>query len=330
MLDFTVVVLENAYAASVSATLDILAAAQKIAARAGMPPIGWQVCSVNGGNVPLSSGISVATTRLRRRPRKTGQPPDHSLWIIPGSGMDQRDALTQRLQSADIAQVAKAVARHVGAGQRVAASCSAVFLLHKAGVLRSKRVTTTWWLAPHLQQLAPDCVVDADQMVCADGGIFTAGAAFAQTDLMMYLLRQHGGNALADQLARLLLIDGRAAQAPYIVHETLAGGDQLVRQVVANIESAMPNAISVEALAKAVGMSSRTLSRHIHRVTGKSTMALVLGVKLRKARAMLASSRMTIEEVAAAVGYQDSTALRRMMKKMTGANPGRYRPVITR
>ncbi len=34
---------------------------------------------------------------------------------------------------------------------------------------------------------------------------------------------------------------------------------------------------------------------------------------------------MTVEQVASAVGYQDATALRRLMKKMAGANPSRYR-----
>ena len=37
---------------------------------------------------------------------------------------------------------------------------------------------------------------------------------------------------------------------------------------------------------------------------------------------------MTVEQVAEAVGYGDATALRRLMKKTTGANPSRYRPVV--
>jgi transcriptional regulator GlxA family with amidase domain len=48
-------------------------------------------------------------------------------------------------------------------------------------------------------------------------------------------------------------------------------------------------------------------------------------VRLRRARALLESSRMTVDQVAGAVGYQDATALRRLMKKVAGANPSRYR-----
>jgi transcriptional regulator GlxA family with amidase domain len=52
--------------------------------------------------------------------------------------------------------------------------------------------------------------------------------------------------------------------------------------------------------------------------------ALINSVKLQRARKLLQSSRMTVDRVAEALGYQDATALRRLMKKVAGVNPGRY------
>jgi transcriptional regulator GlxA family with amidase domain len=37
---------------------------------------------------------------------------------------------------------------------------------------------------------------------------------------------------------------------------------------------------------------------------------------------------MNIEQVAAAVGYDDATALRRLMRKLAGANPSRFRAQV--
>jgi transcriptional regulator GlxA family with amidase domain len=165
-------------------------------------------------------------------------------------------------------------------------------------------------------------------MVCADGPIVTGGAAFAQTDVMLHLLRQRYASKISDALARVLLIDARAAQAPFVVPEVLASGDHRVAELVARIESALPETISVEALANEFCVSTRTLSRHVYRATGKSTKALMHSVKLRKAKALLEAGRMSIEQVAAAVGYQDSTALRRMMKRVGGANPSAFRKAI--
>ncbi|MDB6000345.1 MAG: Transcriptional regulator GlxA family, contains an amidase domain and an AraC-type DNA-binding, partial [Rhizobacter sp.] len=39
--------------------------------------------------------------------------------------------------------------------------------LQEAGLLKGKRVTTTWWLGGLLRQMEPSCVVDVDQMVVA-------------------------------------------------------------------------------------------------------------------------------------------------------------------
>lgn len=37
---------------------------------------------------------------------------------------------------------------------------------------------------------------------------------------------------------------------------------------------------------------------------------------------------MAVEQVAAAVGYQNATALRRLMRRVAGANPSRFRAAL--
>lgn len=322
MRDFTVLVLPGSYASGVAATLDMLAAAATLAAQAGTAAPRWAVCSLAGGPVALPNGFGIETTRLPLRPRQ-----DRSVWVLPGLGLASAAALERCLRDPGTQQLAGRIAAHVRAGGSVAASCSAVFVLQAAGLLAGRRATTTWWLAPLLQRRQPDCRVDAGRMVCADGAVITAGAAFAQTDLMLHLLRSRSGSPLAEAVSRVLLLDARQAQAPYIATELMAGGNDLVSRLSARIEAALPDPPSVAELAREWCMTERTLSRHLHRVTGRSTQALVQGVRLRRARALLENSRLTVEQVAEAVGYQDPTALRRLMRKMAGANPSRFRPL---
>jgi transcriptional regulator GlxA family with amidase domain len=54
-------------------------------------------------------------------------------------------------------------------------------------------------------------------------------------------------------------------------------------------------------------------------------MALLQTIRLRKARTLLEQSSMSVEDIATAVGYSDSTALRRLMRKVTGNSPRQYR-----
>lgn len=171
MIDFTVLVLEGAFPTSVAATIDILSAAAMLAPQAGVAAPRWRVWSPGGGAVRLQGGLSVATSKL---PARRGA--DRSTWVLPGLGVERADAIAARLARDDALQAAAAIAGHVKAEGRIAASCSSVFLLEAAGVLHGRRVTTSWWLAPTLRRHGAGCIVDADRMVCADGPVVRAGA----------------------------------------------------------------------------------------------------------------------------------------------------------
>lgn len=324
MCDFTILVLEGAYASSVSTSIDMLTAAAVLAPKIGVPAPTWNICSIPGGSIDLQSGISIKTNKLVRKSEN-----DTSMWIIPGLGLDKATAIERRFLKEDAQMAIEAISWHVKRKGHIAAACSSVFLLRGTNLLDGRRVTTSWWLAPELKRLAPQCIVDSDRMVCADGQVTTAGAAFAQTDLMLHLIRVLSGNALADSVSKILLVDGRQAQAPFVIPEVFSNGDDLIGRLAVRIEDALPDLLKVGDLAKEFCMSERTLARHIQKATGKSTLALMQSVKQRRARTLLESSRMTIEQIAAAVGYQDATALRRLMQKVAGANPSKFRASST-
>ena len=320
MHDFSILVLPGAYASSVAVTLDILQAAATLAPRAKTPRPTWRVLSPDGHGVTLSAGLRLDAMPLPARAR------DHaSTWIVPGLGTDNPAVIEQRLAQDDARRAIDAIRRHAARGGAVAASCSAVFLLQAAGLLADRRATTSWWLAPELRRLEPACIVDADRMVCADGPVTTAGAALAQSDLMLHLLRARFGIALADAVSKVLLIDGRQAQAPFAVPAMMANGSELIRRLTLRIEASLPNPPSVAALADELAMSPRTLARHVRAASGRGTLALVQSVRLNRARQLIESSRMTIAQVAESVGYEDATALRRLMRKAAGAAPSRFR-----
>ena len=320
MHDFTILVLPGAYASSVAVTLDILDAAARLAPRAKTPRPAWRVLSPEGGDVHLGAGLRLATGRVPARAHE-----DASTWVVPGLGMENPAVIEERLACADARRAIEAIRRHAARGGAVAASCSAVFLLQAAGLLAQRRATTSWWLAPELRRLEPGCVVDADRMVCADGPITTGGAAMAQSDLMLHLLRIRFGVGLADAVSRVLLIDDREAQAPFAVPSMMANGSELIRRMTARIEAALPRPPSVVELAGELAMSPRTLARHVRAATGRGPLALVQSVRLNRARQLIESSRMTIAQVAESVGYEDATALRRLMRKSAGAAPSQFR-----
>ncbi len=293
-----------------------------MAPRVGVSKPTWRVLSLSTGPTVLSGGFSLDAKPLTPRTK-----PDSSIWVVPGLATQSTTSTDARLLQPDALLAIRALKAQAAAGGTVAASCSAVFLLQAAGLLQSRKATTTWWLAPHLQSREPRCEVDANRLVVCDRKIWTAGAAFAQTDLMLQLLRVRCGAELADAVSRVLLIDGREAQAPYIVPTMLANGNALIANLSQHIEAALPHTPSVGEMAAGLCISERTLTRRVRAATGKSTSALIQFVRLKRARLLLETSRMSVEQVAEQVGYRDSTALRRLMRKMLAATPRQFRPV---
>lgn len=317
MHDFTIIALTGQYPTGIAVTQDMLSAAAHLAPRFGLTPPRWKVYSPSGGRIDLLGGLSIETSMLPTRGNK-----DSSTWIISGMSLTKAEDVDRRLHDDDLLQLTKQLKAHIKRGGKIAASCSAVFALQAADLLNGRRATTTWWLSPLLQTLAPQCRVDADRMVCVDGPIVTSGAAFAQTDMLLYLLRDAYGNELVDAVCRVLLIDNRVAQqASFIVPEFFASGDELLSRIIEKIDQSIPDVPSVKQLADDLCMTERTLLRHVQQTTGKSTAALIQRIRFRHARTLLENSRLTVEQIAEAVGYKDATALRKMVKKVTGTSP---------
>ncbi|MBB5204932.1 transcriptional regulator GlxA family with amidase domain [Inhella inkyongensis] len=319
MVDFSLLLLPGSHAAGVAVSLDLLAAAVRLAPGLGLAAPRWRVLAPQGGTLELSSGLRLETQALPTRA-------DRSIWVLPGLGLDSPERLQSGLAQPDAERSAQSLARHAAQGGHCAASCSAVFLLQRAGLLAGRQVTTSWWLAPLLQQWAPEAHVRADALVLQDGPLWTAGAALAQADLMLALLTQGWGPALVDRLRRFLLLPPpRATQSPYVLPALVVQGDELLRRLTRCIETQLPRPPTLDGLAAALGLSPRTLSRRVRAASGRTVLDWVQAVRLNRARFLIETSRLPIETVAAAVGYQDGSALRRMMRRSASARPSQFR-----
>lgn len=320
MIEFEVLVLPGANPSGVAMTRDILSVAASTARRLELPTPSYAFYSIDGGTVPLQGGMQVETRRLPLRRRSPG-----SILLVPGLWVQNRHELAALVEQEPCQQAIRAIAAHVRRGGTVTATCSAVFLLHAAGVLDGRTATTTWWLAPALSDIAAKTRVDARRVLCVDGPVITAGAPMAQSDVLLHLLRVRHGATLADQVARLLLLQERSEQASFVMPGLFAAGNPLIAALTARIEAALPAVPSVSQLAKEQHMSERTLARKVLRACGMSPVSLIQSIRLQRARQLLQSSRRSIEQIAHDVGYRDATALRRLVSKTIGLTPNGLR-----
>ena len=213
-------------------------------------------------------------------------------------------------------------------GAVVASSCSGAFLLARAGLLDGRTATTHWLYARELQRRHPAVRVDYQRLVIDHGDIITSGGATTFIDLALYLVERFAGRERANAAARVLLIDGaRTSQLPYVSLGGVAHDhdDELVRKVQGLIDDDLAGALTVDALARNVGLSSRTLTRRFQDAVGEGPQAYIQQRRVDTARRLLETSDTAVETVRRRVGYRDPTAFRRAFRQHTGLSPTDYR-----
>lgn len=245
----------------------------------------------------------------------TGRPPARApeLLIVPALACKQPDTIVGALERADVRALAELVSGFARRC-RVAAACTGTFVLGRAGVLDGRRATTSWWLGPTFREQFPAVELEEAEMVVADEGVLTAGAALAHLDLALSVIREKSPD-LASLVARYLLLDDRPSQAPFVAPSQVAYDDELVKKFERWIRRHLGEPFELARAARAVGTSERTLQRRIRAVLGKPPIAFVQDLRLERAVHLLRTSDDSIDAIASVVGYEDGSTLRALLRR---------------
>lgn len=321
MKTISVLVLDGVFDSSLSITLDTLRAAQAIvAARGGAPQIKVQTISP-GASIMTGGGL-----RLKVDMQIKAAEPAASNWIIvPGLGYRSGQELGAAFERSDTRQALRWLAAEGKDKVKIAASCSAAFLLAQAGLLDGRRATTAWWLAPAFRARYPAVMLDETRILVRDGHFLTAGAALSQLDLMLAIVTELMGEAVAHLCSRYMLIDERTSQARYMMKDHLEHEDHTVIAAERWIDAHLAQPITVTELSSQLALTPKTVARRIKAATGISPIKFIQRRRLSHAAQLLETTALSIEAIAAKVGYQDSTALRKLIKREFGVTPSTLR-----
>jgi transcriptional regulator GlxA family with amidase domain len=240
------------------------------------------------------------------------QPPD--LVIVPALACKQPDTIVAALDRPDVGEMIAVLQRWHARGVRLAAACTATFVLGRATVLDGRRATTSWWLGPTFRREFPAVALDEAAMLVVDRQTLTAGAALAHLDLALAVIRERSPE-LASLVARYLLIDDRPSQAAFATPEHVAHDDELVKRFERWIREHLAEPFELPRAARAVGSSERTLQRRIRAILGKSPVAFVQDLRLERAVHLLRVTPGSVDEIAGAVGYGDGSTLRTLLRR---------------
>ena len=306
-----VLALEGVFDTGLTTVLDSLAMANSLARTAGMATAGFDI-SVTGmrPQVYTSLGMQVPVRDVTDAPA-----PD---WVVvPALNRMTAEDLVPALGRDDVIDALDPLRAWRLGGARVAAACTGTFVLAESGLLDGGEATTTWWLSPLFRERYPDVRLDANRIVVPSGSALTAGAALSHLDLALWLIRSHSPE-LAALVARYFVFDARLSQSIYAISDHLSHADPLVERFDRWAREHLDKVILLDAAADALGTSTRTLTRRLNRVLGKTPVEYIQDLRVERAVHLLKTSNLTIDRIAERVGYENGTTLRTLLRRRIG------------
>jgi transcriptional regulator GlxA family with amidase domain len=313
---------DGCMASGIAGPLDVFRTANTLAALRGpvlRPRFETTVVSAGGRPVTTSAGLRIPTRVLRAG--------ECDALIVCGIDHANVGDLLVRVERAT-AEVA-ALDRLTAAKPlpAVASTCSGTFLLAEAGLLEGRRATTSWWLGSAFARRYPRVKLEGDALLVEDGPYTSSGGVTSFFDISLRLLERFGDADLAQTCARVMLLDPwRRSQAPYVARALLEEPRSgLIERAERWTNRNLERSVSIEALAAHCAVSPRTLLRRFREETGMAPTAYVRTLRVERAKALLASTRLTLDEITARCGYEDTSAFRKLFKQKACMTPGQYR-----
>jgi transcriptional regulator GlxA family with amidase domain len=202
----------------------------------------------------------------------------------------------------------------------VASVCAGAEALGQAGLLDGRRCTTHHAAQDDLARRHPRTVVMRDVLYTTDDRVVTSAGIASGIDLALHLLAARHGPALAARVARDMVVYARrnghepqtSAMLRYRSHL-----DDMVHRAQDLLDARFDEPLPLSALAAAVGVSERTLTRLFTRATdGLTPLRYQQTLRLERAEHLIGHGA-TMEAAARAVGFEDARMLRRLRARAT-------------
>ncbi|MFD5876440.1 GlxA family transcriptional regulator [Streptomyces sp. NPDC060322] len=216
---------------------------------------------------------------------------------------------------------------HIRPGTRMVSICTGGYVLAAAGYLDGRPATTHWSSADHFQRLFPKVRVDPDVLFVDDGDVLTSAGVAAGIDLCLHLVRRDHGTAVANDVARRTVVpphrDG--GQAQFIRRPMPEPGLATTTTARAWALGRLEEPILLRDMASQDSMSVRTFTRRFREEVGISPGQWLARQRVERARHLLESTDLSVDQVARASGFGTATSLRQHVQAALGVSPTVYR-----
>lgn len=272
----------------------------------------WRILGNSGLPIRSSCGVDLLPTA------PVGDPCSYDQIVVVGGLLGRSPQIGSRF----------AAFLHRAARMRVplTALCTGSFILAELGLLDNYHCCVSWFHINEFQRRFPHVgssanslfVVDRDRATCCGGaGAADLAAHFVSTDL---------GRTAVDKATRILLFDrARSGREPQPVTGAFGARSIVVRKALSLMESNLQRPLSIAAVAKGVGSSTRQLQRLFAAEMGISPGEAYMTLRINRAATLITTSQMPLQTIAFEVGFANAGHFSRVFRTIRGCSPSGWR-----
>lgn len=275
----------------------------------------------------VSETLTPVTTRalIKLQPDtdvKNASPPDFafipSLWRNPRPILRRHPKMITWLKS-----IWAQGATLIGGG-------TGVCFMAESGLLDHHPATTHWHYVKQFKRNYPLVELKPDFFITQANRIYCAASLNALADIVVHLIGQIYDRNIAQQVEMNF---SHEIRKPYEDQSYLEGSanlhpDELIAQIQFWMRNNLAAKESLAAIAQQFNLTERSFSRRFKAATGMRATTYWQQLRIEAAKDLLASSNLSIQEIAYHIGYQDQGHLTRLFKKSLQLTPKSYRTMV--
>lgn len=266
----------------------------------------WSFVTLDGEAVESSSGLPVLPNgRLRDHPG------GEYLFVLSSYG-------AAALATPDTSRALAAAAKRF---RHVAGMDTGAWLMADAGLLDGVKATIHWAEMTAFSERFDTIEAVSDRLVI-DGNRITCGGAMAAFDTVLELIRRHHGEALRLEVSALFL---HRFPEPPEDSPIRPGAAPLVERCIALMYATIEEPLPIEALARRVQTTQRTLTRMFQKEFGAPPKTVYKWLRLATALRYVQQTGYPIGEIALRCGYANAAAMTRAFVAQYGRPPRTFR-----
>lgn len=205
-----------------------------------------------------------------------------------------------------------------------------VCFIAESGVLDNHPATTHWHYVEQFKRNYPKVTLKPDFFITQSERMYCAASLNALADIVVHIIHQTYGEEAAQHVERNFSHEIRKPyeEQRYLEGEVDRHPDELITQIQFWMRTNLSSTLSLRMLANQFNISQRTFTRRFKAATGNTPLEYWKKMRLEAAQELLASSNLSIQEIAYQIGFQDQANLTRLFKQTLNLTPRDYRATV--